>query len=59
MQNGIPISWPSLPNAVEHGGSILSMESWDNMTPALMQKNIKAIQKAYQQVTGGKCGCQQ
>lgn len=62
--NGIPISWPVLPNALHHGGSddwpgswFGSGESWADMTPELMQQNIEMIQAAYEQVTGHRCEC--
>jgi hypothetical protein len=48
--NGIPISWPILPNALHHGSnsdwpgsSFGSGESWANVTPQLMQENINLI----------------
>jgi len=56
-QNGVPIVWPS--NPAQHGDFPGSIETWDNMTPPLMQQNIQAIQHAYERVTGKKCGCQQ
>lgn len=61
-QNGMPQSWPWYPNAFHHGGPgnpFGSGESWADMTPDLMQQNLAAIQRAYEQVTGKKCGCQQ
>jgi len=58
MQNGVPISWPLPSNAGKHGDLPNSIETWSNMTPELMQQNIEAIQRAYEQVTGKKCGCQ-
>ena len=62
MQNGNPITWPSIPNAFEHGdeglfGAQWSGEEWDDMTPALMAQNIAMIQAAYMKVTGKSCGC--
>jgi hypothetical protein len=58
-KNGIPIAWPTLPNALHHGsnselpGSVFgSGETWANMSPGLMQQNIDMIRKAYEQVTG-------
>ena len=36
MDNGVPITWPSLPNVFEHGDESGSIETWDNMTPELM-----------------------
>ena len=59
MQNGVPITWPSYPNVSEHGGWPDSIETWANMTPALMQENIAKIQAAYMKVTGRSCGCHQ
>jgi hypothetical protein len=57
MQNGIPISWPSAGNWREHGDEANSIERWANMTPELMQKNVAAIQAAWGNLTGQKCGC--
>jgi hypothetical protein len=57
MQNGVPIVWPSYPNVFEHGDESNSIETWANMTPALMQQNIAMIQAAYMKVTGKSCGC--
>ncbi|HVP42531.1 MAG TPA: hypothetical protein VMS96_03825, partial [Terriglobales bacterium] len=57
MHNGSPIVWPSNPS--QHGDFPGSIETWDNMTPELEEQNIKAIQHAYEQVTGKKCGCEQ
>jgi hypothetical protein len=64
--NGIPISWPILPNALHHGSnsdwpgsSFGSGESWANVTPQLMQENINLIQAAYRQVTGLSCAYRQ
>lgn len=59
MQNGKPIGWPTYPNALQHGNEKNSIETWANMTPELMQQNINMIRKAYEQVTGKKCGCEQ
>ena len=59
MQNGIPISWPSYPNAFQHGDESGSIETWRNMTPSLLQQNIHNIQKAWERVSGKKCGCSQ
>ncbi len=57
MQNGVPITWPSWPNALEHGGEPNSIETWDNMTPELMQRNIGTIRAAWGSLTGRSCGC--
>jgi RHS repeat-associated protein len=59
MNNGVPILWPSRPNVWEHGGETHSIETWANMTPDVMQLNIKMIQQAYERVTGKTCGCSQ
>jgi RHS repeat-associated protein len=59
MQNGSPLTWPTLPNALKHGDLPDSIETWSNMTPDLMKLNIEEIQKAYEKVTGKKCGCQE
>jgi RHS repeat-associated protein len=60
MKNGVPIAWPVLPNALHHGDwPIGDTETWANMTPQLMQQNIDMIRKAFEQVTGHKCGCGQ
>ena len=59
MQSGVPIAWPSYPNVFEHGDESKSIETWANMTPALMQQNIAMIQAAYMKVTGRSCGCHQ
>lgn len=60
MEDGAPISWPSYPNAFQHGDESGSIETWANMTPALLQKNIKAIRDAWERVSGRKCtGCSQ
>jgi RHS repeat-associated protein len=58
MRDGVPISWPLPSNAGKHGDLSNSIETWANMTPELMEQNIQAIQRAYEQVTGKKCGCQ-
>lgn len=58
----IPIVWPSFPNALDHGDvPYFSRETWANMTPSLMKKNIENTRRAYEQVTGEKldCGCKQ
>jgi len=55
MQDGVPTTWPS--NAFQHGDVPGSIETWNDMTPALLQQNIDAIQKAWEKVTGKKCGC--
>jgi hypothetical protein len=59
MEKGSPLTWPTLPNALEHGDEHGSIETWSNMTPELMKLNIAGIQKAYEKVTGNKCGCQE
>jgi RHS repeat-associated protein len=59
MQNGVPISWPSWSNVPQHGDFPGSIETWDNMTPELMQQNILAIQDAWRKLTGRKDACQQ
>lgn len=58
-RNGMPLSWPTYPNALQHGNEKDTIEDWNHMTPELMQQNINMIRQAYQQVTGNKCGCQQ
>jgi len=59
MLNGVPIAWPTYPNALEHGDEKNSIETWKNMTPELMQQNIDRIRDAYAAVTGTQCGCDQ
>jgi hypothetical protein len=57
--DGAPIVWPSFPNMFEHGDLPTSGETWDNMTPALMQRKIDLIRNSWSQVTGQtwKCRC--
>jgi RHS repeat-associated protein len=60
--SGNPYTWPSFPNALEHGTppwipNPFDMENWAHMTPGLMQKNISMIRKAWTTVTGQNCGC--
>ena len=57
MENGVPLIWPALPNAVHHGDSAVSGENWAHMTPALEQQNIDMIRGAYQSLTKKKCAC--
>jgi RHS repeat-associated protein len=64
-QKGQPLNWPGS-TTLHHGSSSTppgswfgSGETWENMTPGLMQQNIQNIRNAYEQVTGHKCGCQQ
>lgn len=57
IQNGIPITWPSWPNVLEHGDEPSSIEKWGNMSPQLMRQNIGAIQKAWLSMVGRQCGC--
>lgn len=59
VQNGHPITWPTYPNMFQHGNEKGSIETWTNMTPELMQQNIKMIRDAYKGVTGKNCGCQE
>lgn len=59
MQNGKPVAWPRYPNALQHGDEKGTIEDWSHMTPEIMQQNIDLIRKAYERVTGNKCGCQQ
>ena len=61
-KDGMPLTWPELPNALFHGDvPFLSQETWAHMTPELMQLNITNIQNAYEQVTGEAlpCDCKQ
>jgi hypothetical protein len=55
MENGVPITWPSNPR--QHGDQSGSIETWADMSPALMRQNITAIQDAWRRVTGKNCDC--
>lgn len=57
MQNGLPLTWPSYPNALQHGNFPGTIEDWSHMTPMLLQKNIQAIRDAWKRLTGWECGC--
>jgi len=57
MENGVPLIWPDLPNAAQHGDWNGSGENWAHMTPALEQQNIDMIRGAYQSLTKKKCAC--
>lgn len=57
-EDGIPYVWPSFPNALYHGDSPLSQETWDQMTPALLAQNIAMARAAWGQLgLQLNCGC--
>ena len=57
--NGDPYAWPDFPNVLQHGDEPLSVETWGNMTPELMRKNIDMIRNSWTKMTGQmlNCGC--